>query len=67
MKTARRVIKVSLLVDEDVYEKVSAYAQLTGVSVFEAIRVGLLDWTGSMLAEMPRGNVTDGQLPPGSE
>ena len=64
MKTARRVIKVSLLVDEDVYEKVSAYAQLTGVSVFEVIRAGLADWTGSMLAKLPRNNVTDEPLPP---
>jgi hypothetical protein len=50
MKSARRVIKVSLLVDEDVYEKVSTYAQLNGVSVFEVIRAGLADWTWSVLA-----------------
>jgi len=67
MKTARRVIKVSLLVDEDVYEKVSAYAQLTGVSVFEVIRAGLSDWTGSMLAKLQKGNVTDGPGPPSTE
>jgi hypothetical protein len=74
MKSARRVIKVSLLVDEDVYEKVSNYAQLTGVSVFEVIRAGLADWTGSVLAgrqelapKMPQSNVTGAPLPPGTE
>jgi hypothetical protein len=67
MKTARRVIKVSLLVDEEVYEKVSAYAQLTGVSVFEVIRAGLADWTGSMLSKLPKSNGTDGPFEPGAE
>jgi hypothetical protein len=74
MKTARRVIKVSLLVDEDVYEKLSTYAQLTDCSIFEVIRAGLAEWTGSMLPvrhenviKMPRSNATDEPLPTGTE
>jgi len=74
MKTARRVIKVSLLVDEDVYEKLSTYAQLTDCSIFEVIRAGLAEWTGSILPErhdniikMPTSNVTEGPLPTGTE
>jgi hypothetical protein len=72
MKTGQRVIKVSLLVDEHVYEQLSAYAQLSDVSVFEVIRRGLADWTRSMQGarhehdiKMPGSNVTDGLLPPG--
>ncbi len=69
MKTGR-VIKVSLLVDEDVYEQISAYAQSTDVSVFDVIREGLAEWIRSMHParheddiKMLGSNVADGLTP----
>jgi len=69
MKTGR-VIKVSLLVDEDVYEQISAYAQLTDASVFDVIREALARWIRSMETahdendiKMPGSSVTGGLTP----
>ena len=68
-----RVIKVSFLVDEDVYEQLSAYAQLTEASIFDVIREGLTKWIRSMSIsrhqhdiKMPARKVGDGPLPPDS-
>jgi len=65
-----RVIKVSLLV-EDVYEQLSAYAQLTDASIFDVIREGLSKWIRSMHTlrhqhdiKMPSRTVGDGPFPP---
>lgn len=66
-----RLIKVSLLVEEDVYEQLSAYAQLTQASIFDVIREGLTKWIRSMPtlrhqhdSKMPASNAGDGPLPP---
>jgi hypothetical protein len=72
MKTGRHMIKVSLLVEQETYEKLSAYAQLADVSVFEVIRQGLAEWTRSIpgvrpAIKMPGSNVTNGPLLSGTQ